>query len=127
MILAESLIEPPELEPVTPAEVRKSARVDDDRFDDEIDRLIPAGRETAEQETGRRLISQTWRLELDAFPADGAIVLPQSPVLSITAVEYWDGAEWTAVDTTVYRLVQVRCDTAEVRPAARLVKSPQLA
>lgn len=118
MILAETLTEPPETEPVTAAEVRKSARVDDDRFDDEIARLIPAGRETAEQETGRRLISQTWRLELDAFPADGAIPLPQSPVLSITAVEYWDGADWAAVDPSIYRLVQVRCDTAEVRPAA---------
>lgn len=117
MILAESLITPPELEPVTPVEVRKSARVDDDRFDAEIDRLIPAGRETAEQETGRRLMAQTWRVELDAWPTDGAIPLPQSPVISVAGVTYWDGAEWATVDPAVYRLVQVRCQEALVRPA----------
>ena len=117
MILAESLITPPELEPVTAAEIRKSARVDDDRFDDEIDRLIPAARETAEQETGRRLVAQTWRAELDAWPTDGAIPLPQSPVISVTTVDYWDGADWATVDPAVYRLVQVKCQLAEIRLA----------
>lgn len=116
-ILAETLTVPP-AQPVTLAEVKQSARIDDTRFDAEIARLIPTATETAEQETGRRLMAQTWRLELDELPSDGgAIPLPQSPVLSVTAITYWDGSTWATIDADDYKLVQLRCQMAAVRPA----------
>jgi uncharacterized phiE125 gp8 family phage protein len=64
--------------------------------------LIRAVREYAEQETGRSLITQTWRRVYDAFPGtdDGwsggldcsAFFLEKGPIQSITSITYADMA-----------------------------------
>jgi len=53
-----------------------------------IGALIVAAREIAENETGRSLISQTWKKTLDAFPR--GIVLPYPPALAVTHIKYTD-------------------------------------
>lgn len=114
MIVSERLTVAATVPAVTADEVKQSARIDDDRFDPEIDRLIAQATEAAEQETGRRLLAQTWRLELDEWPCE-PLVLPQSPVVSVTEITYWDGADWATLGTSVYKLVQGRNDFADVR------------
>ena len=61
------------------------------------DELVIAGMLSAatgwvEQWTERALITQGWRLVLDAWPGDGLILIDRTPVLSITSVGYVDAA-----------------------------------
>lgn len=60
--------------------------------DPEIAGMIEAAREWAEGETGRALITQTWRLALDCFPADGIISLPRPNLLTVESITYLDDA-----------------------------------
>jgi len=78
-------------EPVTSAEIKAAARIDGSEFDSQLAIIIPALRHRAEALTGRRLITQTVELVLDAFPAaDIDLLLPN--VQSIVSVKYIDTA-----------------------------------
>jgi uncharacterized phiE125 gp8 family phage protein len=59
----------------------------DDRL---ITALIATARQAAESRTGRALISQQWRLTLDAWPV--CIELPHPPLVSVDAITYLDVA-----------------------------------
>lgn len=50
--------------------------------------LITAARQVAEARTGRKFITQTWELVLDAFPSE--IELGALPVQSVTSIKYYD-------------------------------------
>ena len=94
-------ITPPDSEPVSVDDVKLSARVDAETFDDQLALLlIPAIRAEAEHRLGRRLITQTVELVLDAFPA-GEIDLRLPSVQSVTSIKYLDtaGAEQTFANT----------------------------
>lgn len=95
-----TLIAPPLLEPVTLAEAKLHLRVDGTDEDALITSLIVAARRQAEHELGRVLITQTWELALDEFPA-ADIAPPMPSVLSIESVKYLDaaGAEQTVPST----------------------------
>lgn len=59
------------------------------------DNLLPAMIDYAEKYTGRALVTQTWKLYLDAFPSpqkDGRklIYIPKPPLQSITSIKYYD-------------------------------------
>lgn len=85
-------ITPPAVEPVTLDDVKSAARIDTEAFDDQLERyIIPAIRAEAEHRLGRRLITQTVELVLDAFP-DGEIDLRLPNVQSVTSVKYLDTA-----------------------------------
>lgn len=81
---------PPAVEPLGLQEAKDHLRVTHDREDAIVDALIGAAREVAEDETGRALITQTWDLALDRFPAE--IVLPKPPLQSVTSITYVDTA-----------------------------------
>lgn len=82
---------PPADEPVTLAEAKKHFRVLDNREDTLIRSLITTAREMAEVITARALFTQTQVLTLDAFPYAGkAIVLPRSPLQSVSSITYFD-------------------------------------
>jgi len=85
-------ITPPAVEPVTAAEIKASARIDGTEFDNEIAVLIATFRRQAEHAQGRRLITQTVELVLDAFPSDTDIDLLFPCVQSVTSVKYYDAA-----------------------------------
>ncbi len=88
-----SLVTAPAAEPVTLAEAKLHLRQEDSTADDTlITALIVAARENVEQFTRRALIEQTWKLWLDEFPSSGVIYLPKSPLRSVVAVTYVDGA-----------------------------------
>jgi uncharacterized phiE125 gp8 family phage protein len=91
----------PAAEPVTSAEVKAAAGIDDSTFDAQIDIIIPAMRRAAEQRLGRRLITQTVELVLDEFPA-AEIDLQLPDVQAITSVKYLEpdaGVETTLAGT----------------------------
>lgn len=89
---------------VTPAaavlsldEAKDHLRVDHSDHDDQIRALIAAAQAaiTGPKGTGYAIASSTWRLSLDAFPAE--IRIPLEPVTAVTEVRYvdTDGAQQT--------------------------------
>lgn len=81
----------PSVEPLTLAEAKAHCRVDVADDDALITSLIVAARQVAEHLTARALVTQQWRLTLDAFP-DAAIDLPLPPLASVESVKYRDAA-----------------------------------
>ncbi len=64
--MALKLIEPPLEEPVSLAEVKAFIKIETDREDDLLRRLIKTARQSVEAYTGRALIEQTWQFSLNA-------------------------------------------------------------
>lgn len=90
-------------EPVTITEAKLHLRVDDETENVLIGDLVKAARGEVENLCGRQLLTATWIHRLDAFPGSDSILLPVSPVQSITSVEYTDlaGSSQT-VNASVY-------------------------
>ena len=87
--MALNLIQAPAAEPITLAQARLHCRVDGTDEDELLGIYISAARSQCEALTGRALITQTWELSLDAFPA-GEIRLGKAQALSIVSVKYID-------------------------------------
>ena len=93
----------PTSEPVTKAEAKLFARIDITDDDDLVDSLIEAARREAEIFTRRSFINTTWDLTLDEFPAE--ILLPRSPLSSVTSITYVDTSGTTqTLTSTLYRV-----------------------
>jgi hypothetical protein len=104
------LVTPPAAEPLTAAEARARLNIGSEVTDDTLNALIKAARQTIDGGRGwlgRALITQTWRLMLDAFPgcdagrgyhrwaadewdSNSQIIIPLPPLQSITSVLYVD-------------------------------------
>lgn len=84
-------------EPVSLDEAKLAARIDTDALDAWLAGLITSAREQAEHVTGRLFGEQTWRVELEDWPAPGEMLPVHGPVAVRTS--YWDGAAWTAPAT----------------------------
>jgi uncharacterized phiE125 gp8 family phage protein len=84
-----ALVTAPTIEPVTLAEAKLHLRVDHGDEDALIESLVTSARTHVEHVTSRAFINQTWRLSLDAFPAE--IRLPRPPLSSVTSLQYLDG------------------------------------
>lgn len=80
----------PTAEPLTLAEVKRYLRVDGTDDDVVIEALMVAAREEVETWTGLTLLTTTYALRLDDFPASGIIALPRAPLQSVTSVAYLD-------------------------------------
>src|SRR5690606_27914269 len=90
-IMTPLALTPPALEPVSLDEARAFLRLDQTHEDELLTTLITAARLMIEAASGRMLIEQGWRIVLDAWPRDGAIRLPLSPVASIEGARVYDG------------------------------------
>ena len=106
-----TLVTAPAAEPVSLAEAKAHLRVETADDDSLITALITAAREAAEAHMRRALVTQTWRLSLDRFPAapqpwwdgvrqgadmpgDGSVIeLPRPPLVSVTSVTAYDDAD----------------------------------
>ncbi len=84
-----TLLTPPANEPVSFLDVRDFLRARDS--DEEIvNALVPMARDYVETQTGRALITQTWRLDFhDGFDTD-TIKLPKAPLQTIDTFTYYD-------------------------------------
>lgn len=81
----------PTVEPVSLDEARLHRHVDAPAEDGWITRRIKTARRYVETITHRQLVTATWELILDRFPASGkAIRLPYPPAQSVTSIEYYD-------------------------------------
>ncbi len=75
----------PAAEPLTLAEAKDFLRLTDPSTDALVGALLSAARRTIESATGRVLMTQSWRLVRDAWPASGLFLLPIAPVASLDA------------------------------------------
>lgn len=96
MTLKLKLLTAPKDEPVTVDEAMLHARIDDSVEAPIVAGMIKAARELAETYTRRALITQTWQLFLDAFPAESFIELPRAPLQSVTHVKTYTDADVAA-------------------------------
>lgn len=78
-------------EPVDRFEAKQHLRVDITADDDLIDALITAARRMVERISGRALMTQTWDLVFDEWPAL-PLQIPRPPLSSITHIRYKDEA-----------------------------------
>ncbi len=96
------LVTPPTL-PVTLAEAKAHLREDGDDENALIGALIAAAYSHAEKWTGATFSPSTWDYVAPAFSA--RIVLPKTPVASITSITYFDAGDVSHVLTAAdYRL-----------------------
>ncbi len=86
------LVSGPASEPLTLAEAKNWVKVSDGADDGLLQSLIVSARLAVEAATNRILMTQQWRLVLDAWPANGTLPLPLTPVRSISRVTVVDGA-----------------------------------
>lgn len=102
-IINSSLLVPPANEAVALADAKAWLRIDTNDEDSLVAALIPPARAVVEAATRRLLLTQTWRLSVDAWPPDGmtarpsgngaaAVPLPLAPVASISALRVYDAA-----------------------------------
>ena len=77
----------PTVEPVATSVMKDWMRVDASDEDTLIGSLAAAARSYFEMSTRRQLISATWGYKITDFPS-GEIVLPISPVQSVTHIKY---------------------------------------
>ena len=105
----------PAVEPVSLSEMKNHLRVDSDITIDDtlISSLIVAAREYVESFTSRALVTQTWYMHLNNFPAKDYIVLPFGNLQSVTSIKTKDkdGVETTLTAATQY-LVDASDETA---------------
>ena len=83
------LLSAPAVEPVTLADAKQHLRVEHDADDDLIAALIAGARVHVEAQTRRALISQSWRLSRDAWPADGRIAVLPVPLVALGAARIY--------------------------------------
>ncbi|WP_428700365.1 head-tail connector protein [Stappia sp.] len=96
---------PPASEPVTLEEARAQLRLTGEAEDGLLGRLIAAARAQVERATRRALVTQGWRLYLDAWPPGRVVRLPVAPVATVETVTVYDGdGVPVALDPQVYRL-----------------------
>jgi uncharacterized phiE125 gp8 family phage protein len=86
------LLTPPAVEPLSLEEARDFLRVDYTDDDALIAALIAGARMQVEAETRRALMTQSWRLVADRWPADGRIAVRPSPLQSLSAARVYDCA-----------------------------------
>jgi uncharacterized phiE125 gp8 family phage protein len=87
-----SRVTAPAVKPVSLTEAKAHLRVDHDDENAVIDGLIDAAVSHLDGYggvLGRCMISQQWRLALDAFPC-GAIVIPLGPLIAVQRIDYYD-------------------------------------
>jgi uncharacterized phiE125 gp8 family phage protein len=84
------LLNGPAVEPLALAEAKAYLRVETSDEDETIAALIAAARLHVEAQTRRALITQSWRLTLDAWPECGRVTLRPAPLQSLSAARVYD-------------------------------------
>lgn len=84
------LLTAPAVEPVSLAEGKAFVRVEHADDDDIISALIAGARIHIESQTRRALITQSWRLTRDAWPASGRIEIRPGPLQTLDAARVLD-------------------------------------
>ena len=86
------LLTPPLLEPIALADARSWLRLDTAAEDDLVSVLIVSARMVVESTIRRMLLTQSWRLVLDAWPQNGIVRIPFAPFQSLAGMRIFDAA-----------------------------------
>lgn len=91
------LVTAPTFQPITLEEFKNFARIDNDEEDQVVQMMIESATAYCQEVTRRQFATATWDTKFDDFPSAGEVLLPKSPLASVTHVKYWDadGAEQT--------------------------------
>lgn len=97
----------PSAEPLSATDIYDQSRIDGTDEAVLLAAYIAAARQHVENVTGRALLTQTWDMYLDDWPANGVIKLPKPPLVSVTHIKYTDSddtestfsADYYSVDT----------------------------
>lgn len=109
-------------EPITLEEAKLYLRVSDSADDEQISVWIKSARNMVEQHTNRQLMTATWDLYLDHFPYSAdPILLPKSPVQSITSVTYTDTDGATQTWSSANYAVDIYSEPARLNLAYSVV------
>jgi uncharacterized phiE125 gp8 family phage protein len=84
------LLTAPTVEPLSLAEAKAFLRVETSDDDELIGALIAGSRIHVEAQTRRALITQSWRLAIDAWPDDGRLTIIPAPLQTLTAARVFD-------------------------------------
>ena len=107
---------PPSVEPVTTTNQKDWMRVDTSDEDTLIGNLASASRAYIELSTGRQFITAPWQYKVSTFPAGVDLVLPISPLQSVSSITYVDTDSVTQTwDSSLYT-VDTASDVGRVRP-----------
>jgi uncharacterized phiE125 gp8 family phage protein len=109
------LVEPPVSEPVTLAQQKVHARIARDDEDSLVNGYLRAARLYAETFQRRQLLTATWRLTLDAFPA--CITLPLPPLQTVDSITYVDADGATQTLAPAAYLVDSSREPGRIVPA----------
>jgi len=112
-----TLLTGPTGEPVALAEMKLALRLDGDAEDALVERLITAARLHVSAVTGRGLVTESWRLALDAVPRDRVVRLPVGPLVTVTALRTL-GDDGAATDWPTTGLVLAKSPALVVLPEA---------
>lgn len=110
-----ALTVPPQTEPLEYLPAKRHLRLSGDDEREDVEALIRVARRAVEDRTRRALVSQTWALELDRFPACGVIELPRAPLSSVTSIVYTD----TDGDSQTLATSQYDADAKTLPPVVR--------
>lgn len=80
----------PTLEPVTLQTFKDSLRETTCDFDEELTRLLTTARRQVENDTHRKLFTQTVKMYLDRFPTGDSLEIRLAPVSAVASVTYVD-------------------------------------
>jgi uncharacterized phiE125 gp8 family phage protein len=87
------MIAAPSAEPVTLDEIKAHLDIDGAAEDTLLTTLIVVARAAIERMTGQLMLTQSWRISVDAVPPSGLMALPIGPVQTVSAVRVFDVAD----------------------------------
>jgi len=101
--MASILLAPPAVEPLSLAEAKAFLHLDTADDDPLIAAFISAARLHVETQTGLALVTQSWRMVLDCWPANGRIAVRPAPLQALVAARVFDfDGEARAIDIQAF-------------------------
>jgi len=107
-------------EPITQAQAKTHMRITAATDNDYVDILIKTARCAVERLTGRAILTQTWNLFLDDFPANSSEVIhvPWSPLLAVTHIKYYDTDNTQQTWDSDYYQVDITSEPGRIIPVS---------
>lgn len=98
------IISDPELEPVSPEELKEHTYIDSTDEDTYLSNLLRRARARLESDTDRLLVQQSWSVVFSQFTKE--LLLPNGPLIEVLRVEYLNKeGTYTEVNPSTYRIV----------------------
>jgi uncharacterized phiE125 gp8 family phage protein len=101
-----TLVTSPAVEPILIGDVRDALRLGEHDEVPLLERYITSARQQVENDTQRKLVTQTWDVSIDYWPCgDVPLVLPIAPIQSVTSITAYDedgtGTVWSTDNYSV--------------------------